>query len=123
MFKFRPFNHVTIFSLVSTAITQYTYSLLGDGYCDDWVYLPEGRYPGWLNSGNELHDDDPKQECLNRCLSAYEARAGSSGKKIGNKAFYVNADGRCACAVGACSSRVTGLGQVYDSYEIIPGKL
>ena len=120
MFKFRPFNHVTILSLVSTAITQYTYSLLGDGYCEDWVYLPEGSYPARLNADNALHDTNAIQECLNRCLGAYgKTGAGTSGGKIGNEAFYVKPNGGCACAVGNCNKLSTGS---YESYAIIPGK-
>ena len=108
-----------IFSLASDANNEFKYSLLGDGYCEDYVYLPEGSYPARLNSGNKLHDDDPKQECLNRCLGAYISGAGTSGRKIGYKAFYVRPNGGCACAIGDCSTRLAGH---YDSYEIIPGK-
>ena len=108
-----------ILSLVSTKITEYGYKSLGDGYCGDWVYLPEGSYPALLNAGNQLYDADRKKECLNRCLVAYGKNGKStSGGKIGKQAFYVNSDDGCACAVGECSARH---GTGYASYEIISG--
>ena len=105
-------------SLVPT-VTVYGYESLGTvEYCGDYVYLPEGSYPALLNDDDELYDADRKKECLNRCLDAYGES--TSGKKIGNQAFYVksNGDDRCACAVGDCKRRVAG---GYDSYKITSG--
>ena len=108
-----------VLSLIPTTFTGFRYSSLGDGFCEDWVYLPEGSYPPRLNADNELHDSNAIQECLNRCLGAYgEDGAGTSGGKIGNDAFYMSSNGGCACAVGFCSSLVPG---PYESYAIIPG--
>ena len=99
--------------------TVYSYSHLGTGYCSDWVYLPEGAYPDRLNPDDELYDADPVQECLNRCLDAY-VEAGTStstvDSTIGNQAFYLKSNGRCACATGDCSSLVSS---EYESYAII----
>ena len=107
-----------IFSLVSIT---YTYSHLGTGYCSDWVYLPEGGYPGRLNAGDKDYDADPIQECMNRCLGQYEEtgeRASTAGGEVGNEAFYLKSDDGCACAIGDCSSLAHS---GYESYEIILG--
>ena len=68
--------------------TTTTYKHLGTGYCSDYVYLPKaGEYPDRLQPGNALHDADPIQECLNRCL-----HASTDEEDIGNQAFYLNSD-------------------------------
>ena len=82
---------------------------LGDGYCSDWRYLPEGAYPARFDSFSPLYDADPVQECMKRCLDA----VGLNG--IDNQAFYLNSAGRCACSTGTCSSRHGG---AYRSYKI-----
>ena len=113
------------FSLVPTMTTVYTYSHLGTGYCRDWVYLPEGGYPDRLGPNDALYDSDPIQECLNRCLGVYGeagARTSKVGGNIGNQAFYLRSDSRCACAIGDCKSLVSN-DYVAISYAIIPGNL
>ena len=42
---------------------------LGDGYCSDWRYLPEGGYPARLAAGHALAHADPLQECAARCFA------------------------------------------------------
>ena len=107
-----------IFALASTEIAGYKYSELGIGYCRDYVYLPEGGYPDRFNAGEDLYDPSPIQECLNRCMDAYGQDGASSGK-IGNQAFYLYANSKCACATGDCNARSSS--GSYKSYEIIPG--
>ena len=86
-----------------------SYVLAGDGYCDDWVYLPEGKYPALISDvSNTLYNEDRIQECMNRCTNAAKTSA-----KISNKAFYIKSDRRCGCSSGACSTRK---GSGYTSY-------
>ena len=47
----------------------WEYEKLGDGYCSDWKYLPEGGYPDHLSPGHALYRDDKIQECAARCFT------------------------------------------------------
>ena len=111
--------------LSSTTYTEYTYTHLGPGFCGDWIYLPEGGYPARLISDDALYDADPIQECLNRCLDA-NGEAGQASTEnggtgtIGNRAFYLSTENKCACAISDCSSLTPDPN--YASYAIISGK-
>ena len=106
---------------------KFGYSFAGDGYCMDWIYLPEGS-PELLSSNHTFYDKDRIQECMNRCVNAAEqGLIGSQSTswfsklflkaQIGNKAFYIkNSNKRCGCSYGSCSSIRTSLG--YTSYHI-----
>jgi hypothetical protein len=86
---------------------------LSNGYCSDWVYLPEGAYPPQISLS-----ENPKQECAQRCHRASNNRA-QHGTTYGDQAFYLRtSDKRCACSYGACSSRVGG--SAYKSYSMVP---
>ena len=99
---------------------DYSYSKIGAGYCTDWVYLPEGGYPGFLPSSDSLSvPEDRLEECMLRCLALKDqngANGNSGNKKIADKAFYVNSKGNCACSSGNC--KPTG-GSGYVSYKIV----
>ena len=97
---------------------MYGYSLIGQGYCGDYTYLPDGKYPERLNAGKASYDSDPIKECLNRCLDSYGKNTGQG--KIGNQGFYLrSSDSRCACAIGACTLTSS---KKYLSYKISSGK-
>ena len=100
-------------------MVEYSYKKIGTGYCTDWVYLPEGGYPGFLPSSDSLSvPEDRIEECMLRCLSLKDqngANGNSGNKKIADKAFYVNSKNKCACSSGSCNP--TGSG--YVSYKIV----
>ena len=102
--------------LVSTTATEYTYNYLGNGYCSDYAYLLEGKYPDRLKREHTSYDDDPIRECLNRCLA--DSVSDNNFNDIGNEAFYLDSDDKCACSKGACS---TQSGSGYGAYKIIQG--
>ena len=107
--------------LVPTTTTDYTYKLLGTGFCTDWIFLPEGGYPPRFSPDDAFYEADPIQECLNRCVDANRksgADTSTIGGTIGNQAFYLNSNSRCACAIGDCNSLVSS---GYASYKIISG--
>ena len=83
---------------------------LGQGYCQDWRYLPEGGYPGRLPTSSPMYNADHRTECMNRCLNAV------GQNEIGNQAFYTRTSGQCACSQGACAS-LSNSGS-YRSYHI-----
>ena len=96
---------------------DFAYAEIGGGHCSDWVYLPEGGYPDFLDSSHPLSSTDPVEECMYRCLDA----ATETANGIGDQAFYVNSGGNCACASGSCSSQ-GGSSDSYTSYSILaPG--
>ena len=101
------------------AINIIQYQLIGQGYCADWNYLPEGGYPKVLKEDHKLYDADRIQECLNRCVDASK-----KNNNIQSQAFYVDVNSRCACSKGTCQA-LRGSG--YKSYKIyvqhIPGLL
>ena len=69
------------------------YIKIGDGYCSDYKYLPEGGYPAFLSKTSPLFSRDRTRECMNRCLDAYPD----------SKAFMVQtANNKCACSSGQC---------------------
>ena len=109
--------------LADDSYAEYTYEHLGTGYCSDWINLPGPEsYPPRLQPSDALYDADPRQECLNRCLDVHGqdgSKTSTVGGTIGNKAFYLKSDGRCACAIKDCSSLKTS--ESYESYEIIQG--
>ena len=95
------------------------YASLGDGYCADYTYLPEGAYPPHLNETDPSFAEDKVDECRQRCLAA-----AADTQTIGTKAFYVYNDGEtenlCSCAEGNCSELIFGP-QTYTSYSILEG--
>ena len=100
--------------------TSFRYYAAGNGYCKDWVYLPEGGYPAPLAPDDPLYSHDRIQECMNRCFyAAYQGLAGSSGSdgtEIGNQAFYIKTlNQRCGCSSGTCEPNE---GTGYTSYKI-----
>ena len=87
------------------------YNALGSGYCCDWLYLPEGGYPALLTSSSPLYSADRAQECLNRCIAAFEP---ATYNPI--RAFYLrDSDQRCACASSGCTSLCSSV-SAYTSY-------
>ena len=86
------------------------FDIAGDGYCKDWVYLPEGGYPIPLDESSPLYNAHRVQECMNRCI--YAADNGLVGyntaeSKIRDLAFYIRlADQRCGCSSGSCSTQI-----------------
>ena len=123
------------------AVSAPEFRKLGNGYCDDWLYLPTalgGRYPARLPSGDPLAATDPVQECANRCKNAEGSGltsgpnvnggvGGASGHAVYDftmRAFYVAladaaswSEGGCACSSGPCSSLI---GTEFDSYALGP---
>lgn len=104
----------------------YTYENIGAGYCNDWVYLPEGGYLEHLAEGHDLYHSDRLRECMNRCLNAFQSETpgskGASGTTISNQAFYANNAQNCACFSGACDSpQAPSSG--YISYSIVDGMI
>ena len=97
-------------------LVWYTYKHLGTGYCSEYAYLLEGKYPDRLEDNHVSYDDDPIQECLNRCLA--DSVSEKNVNDIGNEAFYLDSDDKCACSKGGCS---TQSGSGYDAYKIIQG--
>ena len=79
------------------AALSFSISYLGAGYCEDFKYLPEGKYPPHLAKGKPLYRSDKQQECAARCYA--------EGSGFGDTAFYLNLQNRCACSKGACSER------------------
>ena len=104
--------------------------MASNGYCKDWVYLPEGAYPELLTDTDTLYDKDRIQECMNRRVSAAEQNfhgtQSSGNNKISDQAFYVRtSDERCGCSSGQCYERQIG-DEDYTSYFIyrtVSGKL
>jgi hypothetical protein len=82
-------------------------AVLGEGYCSDWKYLPEGAYPARLSSSSCLYDSDPVIECLNRCQADFGTN---------QKAIFLKSD-KCACATGSCTSVVPYDG--YTAYRVV----
>ena len=87
-----------------------TYAVAGNGFCKDWVYLPEGGYPELLTITDTLFSEDRVQECMNRCVDASEQSFDdtqySGNNKISDIAFYVRtSDERCGCSSGPCQER------------------
>ena len=139
--NFLTFNDVVIFSLVPATNIGYTYSLIGTGYCSDYVSLPSSGlnvYLLRLNADDPLFDSDPIQECMNRCLYDYGKaglawstsrqgknlaywQAKSGAANIGSKAFFLNTNNRCSCAIGDCSYRYASGPQSYQAYAMISG--
>jgi hypothetical protein len=106
--------------------TVLSYALAGNGYCKDWVYLPEGGYPKLLSKSNPLYNEDRIEECMNRCVYAAKqgllgSHSSGHGRTIRNHAFYIGSYQRCACSSGACSIRY-GSGY-YTSYYIVSGNV
>ena len=102
-------------------LVSYTYEHLGTGYCSDYAYLLKesgGKYPDRLKDNHASYDDDPIQECLNRCLA--DSVSENNSNDIGNEAFYLDSDKKCACAKGACSTQKKK-GSGYNAYKIIQG--
>merc|ERR1719330_2281831 len=88
------------------------YHYLGTGWCANYEYLPEGKYPPHLHPDQPGWHRDKLQECSQRCQLAYN----------GTKAFFVKrlADAElCACARrgDSCSSRKPGY-EPYSSFSI-----
>ena len=77
----------------------YTYTLLGDGFCQGYKYLPDGvPYPEVLQPGDPLYNADRRQECVNRCADAYPD----------STHFYLKEE-KCACAKPSdCSNGING---------------
>ena len=102
---------------------SYQYAMAGNGYCTDWVYLPEGAYPSLLRKSDTLYDENRITECMNRCIDA--SIRGLSGSRdavdtpIRDHAFYIRqSDQGCGCSSGECSERMsTG----YASYYTVSG--
>jgi hypothetical protein len=85
------------------------YIKIGDGYCSDWKYLPEGGYPNFLSKSSPLFSTDRTRECMNRCLDAYPD----------SQAFYIRtSDNKCGCSSGQCQS-TSGTATSYTSYKIV----
>ena len=87
------------------------YTLLGEGYCNDYAYLSIGQYPARLTNSDALYDADAILECRNRCL----AEVGDAN--IAGNAFYLKNDENCACSTGTCSSQPSG-NNPYKAYKI-----
>ena len=115
------------FQLVRT----YRYAIAGNGYCKDYIDLPEGEYPSLLDSNDPLYNTDRVRECMNRCVFA--AEQGYKGiynsyDPISDNAFIIRrSDQHCRCSSGSCSSiRSDGLySSEYTSYYTeytVPGK-
>ena len=97
------------------------YVMGGRGFCKDWVYLPEGKYPELLKDTEPLYNEDRIRECMNRCVYAAEQNnmgsKGSSSTEISDQAFYIRkSDQHCGCSSGSCRSRAANNG--YTSYYI-----
>ena len=72
--------------------TALQLNFMGNGYCDDYVYLADGSYPPLLNPDHSLYNENRTVECMNRC------------KAEGHPYFFTrNSDEKCACA-NSCSS-------------------
>ena len=107
---------------------QFRYYVAGEGYCKDWVYLPEGGYPAPLAHNDPKYSDDRIQECMNRCLyAAYRGLAGSEGSdgtRIGNQAFYIKASNQgCGCSSGTCEANGGSGYTSYNIYDTVSGIL
>ena len=107
---------------------SFRYYVAGEGYCKDWVYLPEGAYPALLAPNDPKHNDDRIQECMNRCLyAAYRGLAGSKGSdgtRIGNQAFYIyNSNQGCGCSSGTCEANEESGYTSYNIYDTVSGIL
>ena len=115
-----------IFQLVRT----YRYAIAGNGYCKDYINLPEGEYPSLLGSTDPLYNTDRVRECMNRCVFAAEQgyKRYQSDDPISDKAFIIRrSDQHCRCSSGSCSSiRSDGVySSKYTSYYTeytVPGK-
>lgn len=88
------------------------YRYLGPGYCTNYRYLPQGKYPPHLKPWQPGYHKDKLQECSQRCQMAYK----------GTKAFFVEELGRlelCACAGkgDSCSSRKPNTPKGYDYWS------
>ena len=99
------------------------YAIAGKGYCNDWVYLPEGGYPSLLTISDPLYNEDRIKECMNRCLHASSlGLSGSKGEyetRIRDHAFYIrHSDQGCGCSSGTCSDRKSS---GYTSYYTASG--
>ena len=99
------------------------YVKAGNGYCKDWVYLPEGKYPNLLTVSDPLYNEDRIKECMNRCLHASSrGLGGSKGEyetRIRDHAFYIrHSDQGCGCSSGTCSDRKSS---GYTSYYTASG--
>ena len=105
-----------------------SYALAGDGYCKDWVYLPEGGYPALLSTSASLYNKDRIEECMNRCVDAADKNltgyySGDIFKNIRDLAFYIKkSDQRCGCSSGACSTASLTPDPSSISYHTIAGK-
>jgi len=90
-------------------VWSWNYESIGDGYCSNWKYLPEGGYPNLLAEGSSLYDTDRIRECMNRCLDAYP----------GSTSFYVKTsdNNKCGCSSDHCSSRASS--SAYTSFRIL----
>ena len=114
------------FQLVRT----YRYAIAGNGYCKDYINLPEGEYPSLLGNTDPLYNTDRIRECMNRCVFAAEQgyKGIQSDDPIGDKAFIIRSfDQHCQCSTGSCSSiRSDGVySWMYTSYytqSTVPGK-
>jgi len=54
--------------------TITSYSLIGSGYCSDYIYLPEemgGEYPPMQPEGSDFYNENRLLECANMCDYAY----------------------------------------------------
>ena len=87
---------------------KFRYAIAGTGYCDDFIYLPEGQFPPLLTKTSALYSEDRLRECMNRCIDAKGSIGyGSSGDaRIDDQAFYIRKKGQnCACSTGTCTTR------------------
>jgi hypothetical protein len=61
------------------------YQSIGNGYCNDKKYLPEGAYPPLEREGAQLYQEDRILECAYRCREA----ANDYPADYSTHAFYV----------------------------------
>ena len=107
---------------------SFWYHVAGNGYCNEWVYLPEGGYPAPLAPNDPLYNEDRVQECMNRCLyAAHRGLAGSEGSdgtRIGNQAFYIKTSNQgCGCSSGTCEANEESGYTSYNIYDTVSGIL
>ena len=98
---------------------KFRYAIIAvRGYCDDFIYLPEGQFPPLLTKTSALYSEDRLRECMNRCIDAKGSIGyGSSGDaRIDDQAFYIRKkDQHCACSTGTCTTRFDFY---YSSYHV-----
>lgn len=93
--------------------TGFTYTFAGNGYCNDYIYLPEGAYPPLLTPDSPLFNADRLRECGNRCRAA-----ALDNMEYSPYAFYVNYAGRCGCAKSQCYSQTAGFDTRFMAFRM-----